>query len=111
MTTTSVPQSISPSVHQSVPYIMDCTVPEFQSILLKYMQQFDDYQQIATDKHKPDKTRQYFVDAYNQLDSIYTICFRKEPSAPVSQTVRNQSRMIIKYAERLACTELYFSNS
>ena len=86
--------------------IMDCTKDQFNSILLNYMCRFDDYQQIAADKGKPEETVQYFVDAYNQLDAIFSICFRNNLGRPLSETVRNQSRIIIKYAERLACTEL-----
>ena len=103
-------QSFSPSVNQSVPYIMDYTPVEFKSILLKYMQQFDDYQQTAADQGKPAETLQYFVDAYNQLDSIYTICFRHNTTSSSSLAVRNQARLIIKHAERLAITELETCN-
>lgn len=107
-------QSFIPSVHQSfspsIPYIMDCNPAEFKSILLKYMQKFDDYQQTATDQEKPAETLQYFVDAYNQLDSIYTICFRHNTTSSSSLAVRNQARLIIKHAERLAITELETCN-
>jgi hypothetical protein len=91
---------------RTVKSIMDCTKDQFKSILLNHMCRFDDYQQIAFDQGKPEETIQYFVDAYNQLDAIFSICFRNNPGQPLSETVRNQSRMIIKYAERLACTEL-----
>lgn len=95
----------------NTPCIINCTPAKFKAILLKYMQRFEDYQQVAADQAKPEETIQYFVDAYNELDITYNICFRKATVAALSPAVRNQARLIIKYAEQLACTELQTHNA
>lgn len=102
MTTQSINPSIPQSISHSTPCIMESTTSELKQLMLRYMSRFDDYIQIAYDEEKPD-LGEYFSNEYNKLDHHYRSI---SDTQTVSAIQRNEIRMIVKYTERLACTEL-----
>lgn len=82
--------------------IMNIPFAELISTSQNFLSRFDDYQQMCADKGK-NEIIQYFVDSYNQLESI--IFNLKE--AEVTHEVRNQIRSIVKDTEKRACVEFF----
>ena len=87
------------------PSIMDSSTPELKQIMLRFLARFDDYTQMACDQESPE-LEEYFADAVNQLDQLYHSI---DDTTEVSETQRNKIRMICKYTERLAQTDLFAS--
>lgn len=81
---------------------MDCSTDELLKIVNRYLQRFDDYQQIFADKNRIGM-KSYFVEAYNKLEPFH---FSIKNNETIEAKDRNNIRLIIKYAEKLAQSEL-----
>lgn len=88
-----------------VPWIMESTTPELKQMMLGFMSSFDDYSQIAYDQNKPELC-EYFSDEFNKLDHHYHSI---SDTQIVSESQRNEIRLIVKYTEKLAQSELTLS--
>ena len=80
--------------------IMNFPFAELISTSQNFLSRFDDYQQMCADKGKNEMT-QYFVDSFNQLESIIFNLKEEE----VTDEIRNQIRSIVKETEKMACVE------
>lgn len=90
-------------VKQHIPYIMDCSTAELKKITLQYLSRFDNYEQLAADKGKPEIVP-YFTDAFNQLEVYYRYL---KQNMPISYTGRNAMRLLIKDTEKFAQVQLH----
>jgi len=84
------------------PTIMDSPTPELKQIILHYLSRFDDYIQMACDQQNPE-LGEYFDHEFSQLEQHYHSI---SDTQTVSESQRNSIRMICKYTERLAQTDL-----
>lgn len=80
--------------------IMNCPLPELKDICSQSLRRLDDHQQLAGDL-KNLEALDYFTDAYDELDIAYQ---HLDEGGVLSLRSRNEMRLIIKGAEKLAAT-------